>query len=436
MRIAFLLHQFPAVSETFILRQIAGLLELGHDVRIFAECRCDNGLAHPDVTKHDLLKRTTFLRAPSDSVTYELPAWPLLGTTWSPDTGVPVANSRRLARATPALVRSVLTQPRLTREVLSARSYGYQAKSLSALYRLSALASERTRFDVMHAHFGPVGKNFRFTRKLWRAPLVVSFHGYDFSTWPQREGAEAYRPLFNEVDLITVHTDYAHQRLIELGCPEHLLRRLECGIDLDEFHFRERDQLPSGAARLLTVGRLVEKKGIEYSIMAVADLLARGYRIEYEVIGDGPLRARLVALIASLGLGAHITLSGARDIDYVRGRMEESDLFILASVTAADGDTEGAPVSLLEAQACGMPVVSTMHAGIPEIVVDDVSGLLVPERDASALLAALAQMLDNTGRWAAMGRAGRQFVQQKHDLTMLNRRLVELYEEAITRKRA
>jgi colanic acid/amylovoran biosynthesis glycosyltransferase len=165
-------------------------------------------------------------------------------------------------------------------------------------------------------------------------------------------------------------------------------------------------------------------------------LLARGYRIEYEVIGDGPLRARLVALIASLGLGAHITLSGARDIDYVRGRMEESDLFILASVTAADGDTEGAPVSLLEAQACGMPVVSTMHAGIPEIVVDDVSGLLVPERDASALLAALAQMLDNTGRWAAMGRAGRQFVQQKHDLTMLNCRLVELYEEAITRKRA
>src|SRR5687767_15984598 len=117
MQIAFLLHQFPALSETFILRQITGLMELGHDVRIFAECRCDTGLSHPEVIKYDLLSRTTFLDAPSESVPYELPAWPLLGTTWPPDTGAPVANRSRLARAASTLVRSVVKQPRLTREV-------------------------------------------------------------------------------------------------------------------------------------------------------------------------------------------------------------------------------------------------------------------------------------------------------------------------------
>jgi colanic acid/amylovoran biosynthesis glycosyltransferase len=435
MRIAFLLHQFPAVSETFILRQIVGLLELGHDVRIFSECRCESGLTHPDVTRHELLNRTTFLEAPSESVPYELPAWPFSGTTWAPDTGVPIANRRRLARAAPTLVRSAIRQPRLTREVLSERRYGYQARSLSALYRLSTLAAERTQFDVLHAHFGPVGKNFRFARKLWGAPLVVSFHGYDFSTWPKREGADAYRPLFDEVDLITVHTDFAHQRLLELGCPERLLRRLECGIDLDEFRFHERAAPPDGIARLLTVGRLVEKKGIEYSTRAVAELIARGYRVNYEVIGDGPLRANLAKLIQELGVGDHIALSGARGIDYVRRRMEESHIFMLASVTASDGDTEGAPVSLLEAQACGMPVVSTRHDGIPEIVADNASGLLVPERDVQALAATLARLLDNAGLWPDMGRAGRHFVERKHDLKMLNRRLVDLYQEAIAARR-
>jgi colanic acid/amylovoran biosynthesis glycosyltransferase len=435
MRIAFLLHQFPALSETFVLRQIAGMVELGNDVHIFAECRGDSGLTHPAVTRYDLLNRTTFVDAPSESVPYELPAWPISGTTWPPDTGVAVSNRRRLARAAPVLTRVLCKQPRLTREVLSQHNYGYQARSLSALYRLSALASRRMRFDVLHAHFGPVGKNFRFARKLWQAPLVVSFHGYDFSTWPQREGTAAYRVLFNEVDLVTVHTDYAHQHLLRLGCPERLLRRLACGIDLQEFGFRSRSKPVHGRTQLLTVGRLVKKKGIEFAINAVCELVARGHKLSYEIIGDGPLRASLTSLIQQRGAEDYITLSGARDTNYVRRRMQDSDLFMLASVTAADGDTEGAPVSLLEAQACGMPVISTLHAGIPEIVDDNVAGLLVPERDTSALRDALAYLLDNDGLWSAMGSSGRAFVERQHDLELLNNRLVDLYKEAVAARR-
>jgi colanic acid/amylovoran biosynthesis glycosyltransferase len=435
MRIAFLLHQFPALSETFILRQIAGMVELGHDVHIFAECRGDSGLTHPAVTKYDLLNRTTFVDAPSESVPYELPAWPPSGITWPPDTGIAVSNRRRLVRAAPVLTRVLCRQPRLTREVLSPQCYGYQARSLSALYRLSALASQRLQFDVLHAHFGPVGKNFRFARKLWRAPLVVSFHGYDFSTWPQREGPAAYRSLFDEVDLITVHTDYAHQHLLRLGCPENLLRRLACGIDLQEFGFRARSRPAQDRTQLLTVGRLVEKKGIEFSIKALCELVARGYHLNYEIIGDGPLRVPLMSLIQKRGAEDYITLSGARDTDYVRHRMQECDLFMLASVTAADGDTEGAPVSLLEAQACGMPVISTRHAGIPEIVENNVTGLLVPERDTSALRDAIAYMLDNDGLWSSIGSSGRTFVERHHDLELLNNRLVDLYKEAIAARR-
>jgi colanic acid/amylovoran biosynthesis glycosyltransferase len=431
MRIAFLLHQFPALSETFILRQITGLMELGHDVQIFAEYPCENGLNHPAVIEHNLLGRTTYLHSPPESGRYELPVWPAWGVTWSPDTGKRLSNSRRLLRSVPKVLKCLAVHPRLTREVLNARHYGYQAESLSALYRLSALTKQKASFDVLHAHFGPVGKSFRFARRLWHAPLVVSFHGYDFSTWPGREGMQAYQSLFEEVELVTVHTDFAERCLRDLGCPPSLLRRLECGIDLTEFVFRTRQNPVDRPVRLLTVARIVEKKGIEFSIRAVAQLLREGYKLQYEIVGDGPLRWVLTKLARELGAENDITFTGAKDSSYVRQCMDQRDLFVLASVTAADGDTEGAPVSLLEAQACGMPVISTHHAGIPEIVADGASGLLVPERDVAALAGALRRLIDNPAEWPAMGRSGREFVERRHDLSLLNRRLLDLYEEAI-----
>jgi colanic acid/amylovoran biosynthesis glycosyltransferase len=216
-----------------------------------------------------------------------------------------------------------------------------------------------------------------------------------------------------------------------LGCPPSLLRRLECGIDLTEFAFRTRPTPVDRPIRLLTVARIVEKKGIEFSIRAVAQLLNEGCRLQYEIVGDGPLRGSLTKLAHELGAENDITFTGAKDSSYVRQRMDQCDLFVLASVTAADGDTEGAPVSMLEAQACGMPVVSTQHAGIPEIVADGVSGLLVPERDVTALAGALRRLMDNPAEWPEMGRQGREFVERRHDLSMLNRRLLDLYEEAI-----
>jgi colanic acid/amylovoran biosynthesis glycosyltransferase len=334
-------------------------------------------------------------------------------------------------RSVPKAIKCLVAHPLLTREVLNSRYYGYQAKSLSALYRLSALAAQKQTYDVLHAHFGPVGKSFRFVRRLWRAPLVVSFHGYDFSTWPRREGAHAYKSLFEEVDLITVHTNYADHCLRDLGCPPSLLRRLECGIDLTEFAFRTRGRSQETPIRVLTVARIVEKKGIEFSIRAVAQLLSEGYTLQYEIVGDGPLRSSLTKLAHELGASKYITFSGAKDSSYVRKCMDQCDVFVLASVTAADGDTEGAPVSLLEAQACGMPVVSTHHAGIPEIVSNGASGLLVPERDVTALAGALRWLFDNPSEWPAMGGKGRDFIERRHDLSLLNRRLLDLYQEAI-----
>src|SRR5205809_694919 len=137
MRIAFFLGAFPVVSETFILRQITGLVDLGHQVHIFADLRADSSAPlHPEVEKYQLLSRTTFMDLPPEMAPWELPIWPLSGQTWLPGSDRPIANWRRFARALPTLVRSCLRAPRLTRQALQHTQFGYQAQSLSALHRL------------------------------------------------------------------------------------------------------------------------------------------------------------------------------------------------------------------------------------------------------------------------------------------------------------
>ncbi len=189
LRIAILVGTFPVVSETFILRQITGLLDLGHEVDIYADSRPEPGApVHAEVEKYRLLERTVYMDMPPESAPWEMPVWPLTGKTWPPGESESIRNLTRVARAIPKLWRPFLTAPRLACQTLSPSQYGYQAASLSALYRLARLASQRKRYDVIHAHFGPVGNSFRFARALWKAPLVVSFHGYDFTTLPRRGG--------------------------------------------------------------------------------------------------------------------------------------------------------------------------------------------------------------------------------------------------------
>src|SRR5688572_26122294 len=173
LRIAMFVGSFPVVSETFIVRQITGLLQLGHEVEIYADTRAEaNSPVHPEVTLHALRERTTFVDMPPETAPWEMPVWPITGRTWAPGSETSIHNSVRVARALPKLFRCLRNAPGLTFEVLSRSEYGYQAASLSALYRLATLSSRGKRHDVLHAHFGPVGNSFRFAKALWQAPMV------------------------------------------------------------------------------------------------------------------------------------------------------------------------------------------------------------------------------------------------------------------------
>jgi colanic acid/amylovoran biosynthesis glycosyltransferase len=223
-------------------------------------------------------------------------------------------------------------------------------------------------------------------------------------------------------------SDFWRTRLIELGCPPDQIAVHHMGIELSKFPLpKRRGARGDDTVRLLSVARLVEKKGVEYAIRAVARLREKTERrIEYRVLGDGPLRRELEELVRELDVGDSVRLMGEMDQRGVREAMLHSDIFVAPSVVAEDGDMEGVPVSIMEAMASRLPVVSTLHSGIPELVHDGISGLLVPERDSAGLARALARLTDDAGLRRRMGIAGRQVVEHDYDLDGLNDRLVGL----------
>jgi len=405
MKIAFIVGSFPVLSETFILGQAIGLLERGHDVRVFAWRRPGSALVYKDVHRYGLIGRTRYLDRPFKY-------------------GGPGASAAAVARTN-------FRAPLMALKWLKKLRQG--AVSLEQLnLALPFLSGE---FDIIHCHFGSTGHLGIFLKDMGvRAPVVTSFYGYDLSLLIASKGKDIYKELFLKGDLFLPLSEYFKGRLIEIGCPEDKITVLRMGVDTRRFAYAERRLCPGEAVRVVTVGRLVEKKGYEYTLRAIAALCAKGRRIVYSIGGEGPLRQDLESLTRTLGINRHVTFLGAVGQDEVLEMYRQGHIFVLPSITATNGDQEGTPVSIMEAQATGMAVLSTYHSGIPELVADGKSGYLVAERDPDALAERLAYLIDHPEVWPGMGMAGRRIVEEEYNRDTLIERLLEMYRDLIAKK--
>jgi colanic acid/amylovoran biosynthesis glycosyltransferase len=202
------------------------------------------------------------------------------------------------------------------------------------------------------------------------------------------------------------------------------------GVDLARFERAAPHDEPV-PVKLLSVGRLVEKKGFHDAITAVAR--NRHLPIVYQIIGSGPLEGALRTAIGRLGVGARIQLLGAASHDEVRSAMLAADVFIAPSVRSRrDGDEEGIPVAIMEAMAMRLPVLSTVHAGIPELVADGVSGYLVPERDPWRLGQRLAELVASAELRRVFGAAGRAIVERDYEMEALNDGLLARFQALLS----
>lgn len=398
VNIAFLTGRFPCLSETFILNQITGLIDRGHRVAIFAERGSGDRVAH----------ETVIARGLKPYRVESLPESPLLRllqlpTVWKWD--------RYHARA------------------LNVLRYGMQSASLRLLWGVHLFDGHRD-FDVIQCHFGAVGLKAALLRRAGaiRGALVTAFHGEDIVNYPRRFRGNLYQPLFDEGDLFLPISDRWNAELIAMGCPPRRIRRHRMGIDPGQFPGPGRSERgPSGRpVRILTIGRLVEKKGVEDAIRAIATL---SIDWEYVVAGDGPLRPRLQALARTLGIANRIHFQGECTQQQAVSLLDHADLFVAPSVTGSDGDIEGIPVSIMEAMASGLPVVSTLHGAIPELVADNASGYLVAEHDIENLARRIGALAADAGLRERMGRAGRAIVEAEYNIHHLNDRLERYYRE-------
>jgi glycosyltransferase involved in cell wall biosynthesis len=216
-------------------------------------------------------------------------------------------------------------------------------------------------------------------------------------------------------------------KLLANGCPAEKIRVLHSGIDCSRFRYSERRREPDGVTRLVGIGRFVEKKGWGYAIEAVARLIASGRIVHYTIVGEGALRSDVEQKIAECGIQDSVTLLGWCEQEEITRLLERSHILLAPSVTAKDGDQEGIPNVLKEAMAMGLPVISTWHSGIPELVEDGITGYLVPERDVDALTDRLIYVCEHPESWAKMGEKAKAKIEADFDTERINNTLEQMY---------
>jgi colanic acid/amylovoran biosynthesis glycosyltransferase len=301
------------------------------------------------------------------------------------------------------------------------------------MYWAAAFMKAARPYDILHGHFGPNGLLAVALRQIGAvAPetkIVTTFYGYDVHRYPLNHGQDVYRTLFDQANRILTLSQVMKRDLAALGCVDSKLTVHHIGTDTRRFAFTPRLPPSDGVVRLVSVARLVEKKGLEIAVKAVAKASATGLPLRYDIVGDGDGRDRLVSLIRELQVEGIVSLLGWKTQEEVVRILDRAHVLLAPSITAASGDQEGTPVALMEAMAMGLPVVSTYHSGIPEMIRDGVCGYLVPEGDADRLAERIVCLAREPQRWAEMGGAGREIAEAEFDVRKLNDRLVELYKQ-------
>ena len=399
LRLSYIIGTYPVLTETFIDREIRHLLDLGVDLEIVSIRRPRTDLSP---AQRDLSRRVRYL----------------LPVSW---TGL------LLSQVTAAIGR-----PRTyfgTLAWLLSRRHDGAPRRRTAFHFVTGVYLARVlrqrRGIHLHAHF--------VDRAATVALVASRFLDTTYSvTAHAREiyvDAFLLRERIGEAVFAATCTEYNRRYLADLVGPSVAPRvlRLYHGLDLKTY-LDGPERAPSAERPLLlAVAQLAERKGLRYLVEACRILADRGRSFECEIIGDGPLRGELERQVRDLGLEDHVRLTGPLPYPDVVARYPRAAAFVLPCIVTAEGDRDDIPNVILEAMAAAVPVVSIPVSGIPEVLRDDETGLVVPEGDAAAIADAVERLLDDPALGTRLGAAARTFVSSEFDLTRNINRLVDRF---------
>ena len=398
MKVAYFVSRFPHTTETFILRElnaVSGVPNL--DVELFSLFRAPRrAIVHPGARRWmSGVHRPRPLRALADVV------W------WS------------------------FRRPRSVLHAFIAVWNGYAGHSGSRLRALitvvigcsHARAARRLGVQHVHAHYSTY-------------PALAAWVCWRMTGIPYSFTAHAHDLYITEAMLLEKVTDarfvvtiseFNRRLLVSRAASSTPLFVVRCGIDLSQYPFRERRLPGDGPIRAVCVASLQEYKGHSVLLNALASSEGCLRRVELALVGDGPLRSVLERQVADLGLEDRVSFFGSLPEPQVAAMLQEADLFVLPSVVARTGQMEGLPVALIEAVACGVPVVTSRLSGIPEVVTDDV-GVLVEPGDVIGLRSALERVVNGEAPFRSA--EGRRRVEEEFDVRRSARQLASLFDRS------
>src|SRR5262249_43603003 len=409
MRLGYLYSRYPVISQTFCDAEMLALERRGIELVI--------GSVYPPLTslRHEYIAR---LRAP-----------------------IHYAPPQEILRILQREAKPTHKWPRDLVEQHESR-YGPVAKAEQRARNALHFAEffESSGVDHVHVHFANrAAHTALFLKEISGIPFSVTAHGQDFMK--DLGSDDLLREICAAAEFVAAETDYSRD-LLRQRCPDSAakIQRGYNGIDLERFsapssetarprHCKQAAVAPY-QPRIVRVGRLVAFKGFDNLIDACAELARRQIDFVCDIIGDGPLRERLQGKLEQLDLSSRVNLLGSLSQDAVLEKLQAADIFALASTTDAQGATDVFPTVILAAMASARPVVSARLAGIPELVIDGKTGMLVSPGDSTALAQALEQLLHDPDLRLHFGHAGRARIEQRFRIEKTVVPLMEMFERS------
>lgn len=393
MKIAYVLGIFPKLSESFILTEIVELLKRGHDVQIFSMYLPEEDVEHKEVRKYDILERTHYF------------------------------SSKQIFK-----VNFInLFKYFIIGVVQDLCDFKISINNLILNLKLAyfAVIMQKNGVELIHAHFATMGSVVRRLSKILGLPYTLTAHAYDIYLNPD---ADELRNVMENAGSVVTISEYNKNHLQSKICINNRIDVIRCGIDLNKFNPKRKSKI-NNRIKILTVSRLVEKKGIEYLIRAIPVVIKETPDCDLTIVGTGPLNDSLHKLVHDLKIEGYVQFKGDVSDTELLQYYEKADMFILPCIIADNGDRDGIPVAIMEAMAMELPAVSTNVSGIPEIVEEGISGILVSPKDENLIANAIIKLYKDRQLRLEMGKNGRKIIEEKYNIVLESEKLINIFDK-------
>ena len=385
--IIFKVWKFPKLSETFVVNQIVLAKKLGYQVKVLVE----EVLEIKENANLDIFKQFKI----ADSIVLE-------------DYDIPKNRIWRWIKGAFLLFKNIVYWPGIYKAFRFTKK-----KNIQLIYQFDFYRKFRNT-DIFHIQFGNNKNPVDLLKKcgFLKSNIVVSFHGHDlfFPINNRIPNNGYYNDLFACSSHLIANTPFLKQKLLELGAPESKIKIIPVTVNTDFFFPLNKNNKPT--IRLVSVGRLEKFKGHIFGIKALELLLKKGYALEYVIAGGGSLMRNLEREVSKMGLSSNVIFKNMLTQKEVREVLQNSDIFLMTSVTDKQYGVETQGLVTAEAQACGLPVVAFRSGGVPYTLDEDRSGLLCKEKDISCFVSKIETLILDKELRKKMGENGREFVEK------------------------